>query len=102
LALLPLGLTGIWQFSIISLKSDLEALLLEIADCPLYKEDFLHFVEIKEFKVLDHPATEIVNLYIDAGLDRVALLEVVDAIKKYRYRLKEDRFGHDFHYSYAL
>jgi hypothetical protein len=102
LALLPLGLTGIWQFSIISLKSDLEALLLEIADCPLYKEDFLHFVEIKEFKVLDHPATEIVNLYIDAGLDCVALLEVVDTIKKYRYRINEERFGHDYHYSYAL
>lgn len=102
LGVLPPGLVGTWQLSIISLKTDLEALLLEIGDCPHYKEDVLHFVEIRELEDLDHQATEIVSLYIDAGLDGVALLGVVDAIKKYRYRIKEERSGHDHHYSYAL
>ena len=102
LGVLPPGLISTWQLSIISLKTNLEALLLEIGDCPLYKEDVLHFVEIRELDVLDHQATEIVSLYIDAGLDCVALLGIVDAIKKYRYRIKKERSGHHHHYSYAL
>lgn len=102
LELLPPGLIGTWQLSIISLKSDLEALLIEINDCHLFNENLLHFVEIRDFEDPGHQATEIVKIYIDAGLDGVDLLSFIGAIQKYRYFLKEGGDGHSQIYSYVL